>query len=66
VWIPVTGHGANVVRSHGQPKRGDPPALGLGRGLVTPRRRKPACYKMLRKLSDLPVVLYGCQIGSAL
>jgi hypothetical protein len=35
---PASRHG--FMCSRGQPRKGDPPAWGLGAGLTTPRRKK--------------------------
>jgi len=37
---------------------GGPPALGLGEGLLTLHRKKPAYYEMLHGTSDLRVLVY--------
>jgi hypothetical protein len=31
----------------------DPPPWGLGEGLTTPHHKKPACYEMLHRSSEL-------------
>jgi hypothetical protein len=41
------------IRSRGQPTRGGPPALALAVGLITPHRKKQACYEISQRTLDL-------------
>jgi hypothetical protein len=41
------------ISSRGQPDSGSPLAWGSGEGLITPRRRKAACYEMLHTATEL-------------
>jgi hypothetical protein len=42
-----------VNNSPVQLTRGDPPAWGLSEGLTTPHFKKPACFEMLHRASEL-------------
>jgi hypothetical protein len=41
------------ISSRGQSTTGAPPELGLGEGLLTPYRKKKACYVMLHRATEL-------------
>jgi len=42
----------NWISSCGQPIKGGPPVWGLGDGLTTLHRKRPACYEMLHRTSE--------------
>jgi hypothetical protein len=46
-------HMWRVAANSGQPKKGGPPASGLGVGLTTHHPKKTVCYEMLHRASDL-------------
>jgi hypothetical protein len=52
------------ISSRGQQARGGPPAWVLGVGLTIPRHKKPACYKMLRRVSELERPMTGSCVHS--
>jgi hypothetical protein len=50
---PRVTDGGDMEGCCGQPTTGVPPAWGLGKGLKTHHCKKSACYKMLRRASEL-------------
>jgi hypothetical protein len=49
VCILPSGIAENIylIISRGQPTKGGPPAWRLDEGLISPHRKRPACYNML-------------------
>jgi hypothetical protein len=53
LWVKEMASRCGGYLGHRQTTRGGPPAWGMGEKLTTSHRKKPSCYEMLHRGSEL-------------